>query len=317
MESIIHHLTSLQEIRIAGFLSVVSSLANCLPKSLQKLEIKNCRKLEFLEQQQQQKYDLVELRIYSSCDSLASLSLDAFPILKNLEIGYCANLESISMSEPPHNALQSLTIYECLKLVSLTKEGLAAPNLTHLHVKFCKTLEALPPNMDTLLPNLQSLDVEYCRGISRFPKGGLPPNLKSLCMNRNEGQLKGLSSMGKFEALTHLVIHGFGSRRVKSFPEVGLLPHLPSLTTLEIIRLVDLETLDCNELHRLTSLQQLHIKCCLELENMAGEKLPSSLLLLQIEECPLLEKGCKNKHQDIWPKICHIPTIKVNSKQIF
>ncbi|MED6199072.1 hypothetical protein PIB30_072497 [Stylosanthes scabra] len=119
MATIIHHLTSLQEIIIDGFLSDVSFLANCLPKSLQKLEIHNCRKLEFPEQQQQQqKYDLVELLIDSSCDSLTSLSLDAFPNLKNLRIECCKNLESISMSEAPHTALQSLTIDKCPKLVS-------------------------------------------------------------------------------------------------------------------------------------------------------------------------------------------------------
>ncbi|MED6133319.1 hypothetical protein PIB30_027353 [Stylosanthes scabra] len=310
--TIIHHLTSLQEICISQISTAVSLPANCLPKSLQKLEIKKCRKVEFPEQQQQQKYDLVELQIDSSCDSLASLSLDAFPNLKILKIRYCENLESISMSVPPHAALQRLAISECYKFVSLTEEGLAAPNLTHLHIYSCHKLKALPRNMDSLLPNLRSLDIEECRGISRFPEGGLPPNLEKLCMRGYEGQLRGLSSMGKLEALTHLLIKNSDCERVKSFPEVGLLPHLPSLTTLEIIGFDNLEMLECNQLLRLTSLQKLHIQWCKKLENMAGEKLPSSLLLLEIEDCPLLEKGCMYKHQHIWPKISHIPTIKVN-----
>ncbi|RYR74469.1 hypothetical protein Ahy_A02g009199 [Arachis hypogaea] len=42
---------------------------------------------------------------------------------------------------------------------------------------------------------------------------------------------------------------------------------------------------------------------------MEGEKLPPSLLLLQIDHCGLLGKHCKNKHQLIWPKISHIPDI--------
>ncbi|MED6199122.1 hypothetical protein PIB30_072989, partial [Stylosanthes scabra] len=315
MGTIIHHLTSLQEISIDGFLFDVSFPANCLPKSLQILKIKDCRKVEF--PGQQQKYDLVELEIYDSCDSLASLSLDAFPNLKNLYIRDCSNLESISMSEPPHTALQSLAISWCPKLVSLAEEGLAAPNLTHLGVSDCNKLEALPSNIDTLLPNLQSLDIQGCRRICRFPEGGLPPNLKKLCMNGYEGLLRSLSSMRKLEALTDLMIKGSDCERVKSFPEVGTLRHLPSLTTLEIIGFDNLETLECNELLRLTSLQHLCIYSCEKLENMAGEKLPSSLLLLQIECCPLLGEGCKKKHQHIWPEIQHIPTIEVDFKQIF
>ncbi|MED6138189.1 hypothetical protein PIB30_071976 [Stylosanthes scabra] len=310
MEMIIHHLTSLQEIIIDGFWSAVSFPANCLPKYLQKLVMKHCRNLEFPEQQQQ-KYGLVELQIHFSCDSLASLWLDAFPKLKTLNIYRCSNLESILMSEAPHTALQSLTISGCPKLVSLTEEGLAAPNLTHLEVNFCKKLEALPRKMDTLFPNLQSLDIKYWLGICRFPEDGLPPNLEKLCIKGSEGLLRGLSCMGKLEALTHLEINGWGCERMKSFPEVGLLPHLPSLTALEIIGFDNLETLECNQLLRLTSLQHLRIEYCRNLQYMEGEKLPSSLLLLEIRGCALLEEGCKKKHQQIWPKIQHIPTIQV------
>ncbi|MED6108408.1 hypothetical protein PIB30_023627 [Stylosanthes scabra] len=200
MAKIIPHLTSLQEIRIDGFISTVSFPANCLPKSLQKLE-------------------------FWQCTRLSSLSLDAFPNLKDLSILWCSNLESISMSEPPHTALQSLTISGCPKVVSITG-GLAAPNLIHL---------------DRVV---------------------LPPNLVKLCMKGYEGLLRGLSSMAKLEAL---MIYGWGCGRVKSFPEVGSLPHLPSLTTLEINGFDNLETLDCNELLRLSSLQHLHISSCWKL----------------------------------------------------
>ncbi|QHO51966.1 putative disease resistance RPP13-like protein 1 [Arachis hypogaea] len=154
---IIHHLTSLQEILIIWCSSVVSLGDNCLPKSLQKLTISNCCQIELL--QQQDKYDLIDLQIYQSCASLTSLSLDAFPNLQNLQIIGCSNLESVSMSEPPHAALQSLTIYECPEFVSFAGEGLAAPNLTHLDVSGCWKLEALPRGMNTLLPNLESLNI--------------------------------------------------------------------------------------------------------------------------------------------------------------
>ncbi|XLT81863.1 hypothetical protein HN873_003616, partial [Arachis hypogaea] len=52
----------------------------------------------------------------------------------NLKIHNCRNLESVSMSEAPHAALQRLSIVYCSKLVSFAGEGLAAPNLIHLEI---------------------------------------------------------------------------------------------------------------------------------------------------------------------------------------
>ncbi|XP_020990372.1 putative disease resistance protein At3g14460 [Arachis duranensis] len=312
--TIVHHLTSLQEIQISGCLSAVSFPGNCITKSLQKLKILNSSKLEF--PQQEQKYDLVELKIENSCDSLTSFSLDAFPNLKNLEISWCWNLESVSMSERPHAALQRLTIHQCSKFVSFPREGLDAPNLTHFNVTGCSKLEALPCHMNSLLPNLQSLNIRDCQKMCRLPEGGLPPNLKELTIGK---QWKVLSTMGNSDALTHLSIYDcdWYNKSTRSFPEVGLLPPLPSLTTLCLYYFPNLETLECIELLRLTSLQQLSIMSCPKLENMAGEKLPPSLSLLQIKGCPLLGEHCNNKHQLIWSKISHIPNIQVHRKQFF
>ncbi|MED6133520.1 hypothetical protein PIB30_029069 [Stylosanthes scabra] len=181
---VISHLTSLQEIHISECSSAVSLHGNCLPKSLQKLTIWKCSKLEFPEQQQQKYDNLAELQIVDSCDSLTSLSLDAFPVLKNLEIRECSNLESVSMSERPYTALQRLTISFCNKLVSFTGERLDAPNLTHFDVSFCFNLGALPSHMNILLASLQSLDIRGCPNISRLSEGSLPPNLKQLSVGK-------------------------------------------------------------------------------------------------------------------------------------
>ncbi|KAL4393005.1 Putative disease resistance RPP13-like protein [Arachis hypogaea] len=306
--------------------------SNWLPKSLQKLKILWFPKFEFLEH----KYDLVELRIRYSCDSLSSLSLDVFPNLKNLEIIKCRNLESVSMSEAPHSALERISIYDCPELVLFGGEGLAAPNLTHLTISDCPELvsfageglatpnlthlslircgklEALPRDMKSLLRNLHSLHISGCPNICRLAEGGLPPNLKELHVGFCKQQMRDLSWMPNLHALTHLTIVGCHCDSVTSYAEVGSLPHLPSLTTLKICSFPNMETLECNELLHLTSLQQLHIKYCKKLENMEGEKLPSSLLLLIIEDCGLLGEHCRNKHQLIWPKISHIPTVKVS-----
>ncbi|MED6123974.1 hypothetical protein PIB30_054607 [Stylosanthes scabra] len=147
----------------------------------------------------------------------------------------------------PHAALQSITISGCMELVSFTGEGLAAPNLTHLYLAYCYKLEV--------------------------PEGGLPPNLKHLGIHE---PFWGRSLMLNLEALTHLTING-SYTSIKSYPYS--LPNLPSLTTLKLTWFYDMETLDCNQLLHLTSLQHLHIEWCQKkLENMVGEKLPSSLL---------------------------------------
>ncbi|QHO22401.1 Putative disease resistance protein [Arachis hypogaea] len=161
------------------------------------------------------------------------------------------------MSEPPHVALQRLIIHNCPQLVSFPQEGLATPNLTHLHVRRCSKLEALPRGMNSLLPNLKSLDIRGCPNICRWPEGGLPPNLKQLSVGGCKEQVRGVSWLGNLDNLTHLMILGDGREsRIKSYPEVGSLPRLPSLSTLHIKRFDNLETLECNELLRLTSLQQ-------------------------------------------------------------
>ncbi|XP_020970366.1 putative disease resistance RPP13-like protein 1 isoform X4 [Arachis ipaensis] len=307
----INLLTYLQEIQISGCSYAVSFRGDCLPKSLQKLTILNCSKLEF----PQQKYNFMELYIKDSCDSLSSFSLDDFPNLNNLRIEKCENLKSLSLSQPPHAALKHLFIDDCCKFVSFPVEGLAAPNLTHLRVTYCYKLESLPANMNTLLPNLHSLEIQRCSEICKLPKGGFPPNLKELSVGGCEEQLKGLSSMCHFNALIELTIEGYFG--VTSYPKVGSLPQLPSLTTLRLWGFLDLETLECDQLLHLTSLQQLHIQWCVKLENMAGQKLPSSLLLLQIIECPLLGEHCKKKDEQYWSKIFHIPTIQVDGEQIF
>ncbi|KAL1366952.1 hypothetical protein AAHE18_02G015800 [Arachis hypogaea] len=307
----INLLTYLQEIQISGCSYAVSFRGDCLPKSLQKLTILNCSKLEF----PQQKYNFMELYIKDSCDSLSSFSLDDFPNLNNLKIEKCETLKSLSLSQPPHAALKHLFIDDCCKFVSFPVEGLAAPNLTHLRVTYCYKLESLPANMNTLLPNLQSLEIQRCSEICKLPKGGFPPNLKELSVGGCEEQLKGLSSMCHFNALIELTIEGYFG--VTSYPKVGSLPQLPLLTTLRLWGFLDLETLECDQLLHLTSLQQLHIQWCVKLENMEGQNLPSSLLLLQIIECPLLGEHCKKKDEQYWSKIFYIPTIQVDGEQIF
>ncbi|QHO51884.1 Putative disease resistance RPP13-like protein [Arachis hypogaea] len=254
----------------------------------------------------------IGMEFYQNEDDHHSLHVATFPSLETLEFSDMPSWEvwHLSNSET-FPQLRKLEITDCPML----KEDMLNQIVTSW--RHCNKLEALPSDMNTLLPNLKSLHMLHCLGICRLPEGGLPPNLKELTIGVCEEQLKDLSWMGNLDSLTHFTILGFDCDSLKSFPEAGSLPQLPSLTTLKISWFENLETLECNELLRLASLQQLIIEECHELQKMAGEMLPSSLLLLQVERCSLLAEGCKMKHQQVWPKLSHIRTIEVDGEHIF
>jgi hypothetical protein len=115
--------------------------------------------------------------------------------------------------------------------------------------------------------------------------------------------------------LSHLSI-GDLCDGIDSFPKKGFALLPPSLTSICLWKMSSLHTLECRGLLHLTSLQRLTVEDCPKLENMEGERLPASLIKLQIIGCPLLEERCRMKHSQIWPKISHIKGIQVNGKWI-
>ncbi|KAH1256410.1 putative disease resistance RPP13-like protein 1 [Glycine max] len=294
VESMIEAITNIQptclrSLTLRDCSSAVSFPGGRLPESLKSLYIEDLKKLEF---PTQHKHELLEtLSIESSCDSLTSLPLVTFPNLRVVTIGKCENMEYLLVSgAESFKSLCSLSIYQCPNFVSFGREG-------------------LPEEMSTLLPKLEYLYISNCPEIESFPEGGMPPNLRTVGIENCEKLLSGLA----WPPVTHVYVGG-RCDGIKSFPKEGLLP--PSLTSLYLIKLINLEMLDCTGLLHLTSLQQLTIQRCPLLENMVGERLPDSLIKLTIENCPLLEKLCRMKHHQIWPKICHIPGIKVDDRWI-
>ncbi|KAL5133117.1 putative disease resistance RPP13-like protein 1 [Glycine soja] len=339
VESMIEAITNIQptclrSLTLMDCSSAVSFPGGRLPESLKTLRIWDLKKLEF---PTQHKHELLEtLTIESSCDSLTSLPLVTFPNLRHLKIKNCENMEYLLVSgAESFKSLCSLEIYVCPNFVSFWREGLPAPNLINFSVWGSDKLKSLPEEMSSLLPKLERLLISNCPEIESFPKRGMPPNLRTVHIKNCEKLLSGLAwpSMGM---LTDLFVWG-PCDGIKSFPKEGLLP--PSLTSLYLYNMSNLEMLDCTGLLHLTSLQELSIESCplLEmldctglpvslikltiwecplLENMVGERLPDSLIKLTIWECPLLEKRCRMKHPQIWPKICHIPGIKVDDRWI-
>ncbi|RZC19116.1 putative disease resistance RPP13-like protein 1 isoform B, partial [Glycine soja] len=268
VESMIKAITSieptcLQHLKLSHCSSAISFPGGRLPASLKALDISNLKNLEL---PTQHKHELLEsLVLDNSCYFLRSLPLVTFPNLKRLEIRYCKHLKSLLVSgAESFKSLCSLSIYECPNFVSFCKKGLPAPNLTRIEVGHCDKLKSLPDKISSLLPKLEYLQISNCPEIESFPEGGMPPNLRTVWIGYCEKLLSGLAwpSMGMLTDLTVLGPCG----GIKSFPKEGLLP--PSLTSLKLYYLSNLEMLDCTGLLHLTSLQELTIKGCPLLENM-------------------------------------------------
>ncbi|WVZ16244.1 hypothetical protein V8G54_009226 [Vigna mungo] len=270
--------TCLQSLRLQNCSSAISFRGGRLPLSLKTLAITGINKLKF---PLQHKYELLEsLSIYNSCDSLTSLPLAIFPNLTWLCITNCENMESLLVSGSElSKRMHSFTIAHCPNFVSFPGEELCMPNLTSFSVYNCNKLKSLPDQMEYL-------GISNCQQIESFPEGGMPPNLRTVEIKNCEKLLRGLG-WKSMDMVTSLSVCG-PCDGIKSFPKESLLP--PSLLYLDLRDLSSLETLDCKGLLHLTSLQQLKIARCQKLENIAGEKLPLSLIKLTIYGCPLLEQ---------------------------
>ncbi|KAM3733838.1 hypothetical protein ACB098_11G168500 [Castanea mollissima] len=285
--------------------------------TLKSLGVKNCGKLVF--PMHQCYASLESLCIRSSCDSLSSFPLDLFPKLNHLGIHGCNNLQTLSFScQGPlqhHVSLRRLEISNCSNFVSFPEEGLPAPNLTWFQVRNCNNLKALPDQMHTLLPSLRTLTIRICRELELLPDGGLPSSLNSLEIFSCERLIASCLGWGlqALPSLRRFYVNG-RVRSPESFPERALLPSC--LISLEIWNNLLLKSLNGDELHHLIALKKLGIGRCPNLHSMPKEGLPTSLLFLSVKECPLLTKRCLRENGVDWPKIAHIPIIRIDDKVI-
>ncbi|KAL2588259.1 hypothetical protein AAZV13_13G159700 [Glycine max] len=246
---------------------------------LQRLSIYNCPKLKW--HLPEQLSHLNRLGI-SGWDSLTTIPLDIFPILRELDIRECLNLQGISQGQT-HNHLQRLSMRECPQL------------------------ESLPEGMHVLLPSLDYLGIIRCPKVEMFPEGGLPSNLKNMHLYGSYKLMSSLkSALGGNHSLETLRIGGVD---VECLPEEGVLPH--SLVTLDISHCEDLKRLDYKGLCHLSSLKELTLWNCRRLQCLPEEGLPKSISTLTIRRCGFLKQRCREPQGEDWPKIAHIEDVDI------
>ncbi|KAK9938862.1 hypothetical protein M0R45_015578 [Rubus argutus] len=217
----------------------------------------------------------------------------------------------------PHANLKRLTIRsyggtrfpESLTISQESNSPKRVPlvHLRTLEIGDCSKLRSLPREMHTLLPSLTRLSIRKCPKLEPFPEEALPSKLESLEIWSCEkliGNLKqwGLSTLASLRFLS-VSFEGFAD----PFPDEGLLP-----TTLTRLFICGISKLDGKGFRQLTSLKQLQIADCSELQCLPEEGLPTSLSSLYIYGCPLLEQRCQRETGEDWPKIAHIKAITID-----
>ncbi|RXH91941.1 hypothetical protein DVH24_020964 [Malus domestica] len=278
--------------------------------------------------------------VLSRCPKLTEIvPLEKLPRLESVQLwdleSFNGSLAHVESECPKFLSLVHLRIDNCPNFVSFPDGGMDAPKLEELRISQCKKLRSLPEQMHTLLPSLQKLEVFSSPKVESFPHGGLPSNLQHLrldCCRKLAANcsLWGLKRLNSLRDLKIFFTEEGGEEMGCSFPDEGLLP--TALTHLAIRNLPNLTTIQGKVLRQLTSLEDLTIYRCPELQCfleeapkslkslticecpnircLPGAWLPTSLSRLKIWRCPLLEERFGERRED-WPKIDHIPRVSI------
>ncbi|KAL1338121.1 hypothetical protein AAHE18_10G188200 [Arachis hypogaea] len=316
-------LNSLEQLHIEGIPSRTAFPRDGLPETLRVLFLKNCENFEFPNHESLHSYTALEsLTIWNSCCSLTSFPLGSLPVLKWLYFIECKNLKSFSISEEEDapqclTFLQGFYILECPELESFPHLGLPTPKLRRFWVSYCNKLNSLPEPINALV-GLQELTVLNLPNMQFFANEGLPISLRTLRIGNLGGNFSNADiikwGLDHLTCLSELEIEGGYLVNMLMKMEVPLLPS--TLISLHIYHLDGIRHLDGKWLQNLTSLECLKISSCDSLESLPQEGLPSSLSVLTIGSCPLLEASCRSNGGKEWPKVAHIPCIIMDKKVI-
>ncbi|XVE74188.1 hypothetical protein DITRI_Ditri11bG0178800 [Diplodiscus trichospermus] len=334
-------LRSLKDLSVKWCPKLLSFPNASLPSMLKNLVILGCESLKSLpvglvhdDNSIITRCNLENLEILG-CPSLKLFPTGELPAaLKHLEIWDCIQLESIPERLLQNNkSLEFLRIGNCKNLKALPQCLYGFKNLTELHVNQCSSLECFPesglpiynlrtvlisncvnlkslPNQMHYLTSLQYLTIFGCPGMVSLPKAGFPPNLLSLSIWGCK-QLKLPFAMWRLHKLTSLKDLNVGDFDLDmiSFPEETTIP--PTLVHLRVQSLPNLKVLS-KGIQELVFLEALDVWDCPKLQYLPKDGLPIMLGVLQIRNCPLLEKQCINQKGMHWPIISRLPRVRIN-----
>ncbi|KAJ9685225.1 hypothetical protein PVL29_017306 [Vitis rotundifolia] len=263
-----------------------------LPTTLKSLFISECSKLAFLLPELFRCHlpvlERLSIERGGIDDSLSlSFSLGIFPKLTDFKIDGLKGLEKLTIlvSEGDPTSLCSLYLEDCPNLESIELHAL---NLESCSINRCSKLRSLAHTHSSV----QELNLRDCPELL-FQREGLPSNLRKLeitACNQLTAQVEW--GLQRLTSLTDFTIKG-GCEDIELFPKECLLPS--SLTSLEIVELPNLKSLDSGGLQQLTSLERLWIENCPMLQSLTkvGLQQLTSLERLWIENCPMLQSLTK------------------------
>ncbi|KAH0746548.1 hypothetical protein KY285_008205 [Solanum tuberosum] len=314
--------------------SLTSLPFSILPSTLKTIWIYHCRelKLELPDGEMSYCNMFLEDLTLEECDSI---SPELLPRAHTLWAISYPNLTRFLIP----TATETLSIWSC---ENLEKLSVAFPSaITYLHIDDCSKLKWLPEQMQELLPSLKELILENCPEIESFPEGGLPFNLqkveilhcKKLVNGRKDWRLQ------KLPYLRDLVIeHDSSDKEIEHWElpysirqlTIGNLKASP-LFNIYVLRVIYIKFSQCwNKAALPSSLSQLTIQHCPNLQAFSESALPSSLSQLTIKhclkgmpsslsklyiyDCPLLKPLLEFDKGEYWPNIAQIPIIEIDQE---
>ncbi|TYI68749.1 hypothetical protein E1A91_D08G109800v1 [Gossypium mustelinum] len=304
---------------------------------LEELIVSGCPKLK--SDPIQRKLPSLQVLQVSYCSEISTLGdgLSASSRLKEVHIQACLNLGSIPTMEGLSTCLKELRICDCPNLRFMPSiQGFSS--LTDLTIKDCERLSCLPSGIESCA-SLGNLNIHNCPSLSFVPQDvgelrsliflsitscqkltclpgeilGCLTNLETLHIGGFSEQLEefeGLTSLHHLHAsLEYLELYGW--KNLKSIP--SQLQHLASLKSLELWNFNGVQVLP-EWLGNFSSLQRLQIWNCnnlMHFPSLDAMKRLSKLQRLEINKCPQLKENCTKESGSEWPKIAHIPNIRI------
>ncbi|KAL7166310.1 hypothetical protein ACSBR2_037064 [Camellia fascicularis] len=252
-----------------------------------------------------------------------------FPLLEMLEMKDMPNLAYWAGAEAGEiPCLRELTIWDCPMMIEL-------PNLpctlTTLEIVNCRRFKSFPMlhsiqnlifgQCDEAILNsltccftfISSLTVSTFTQLRNLPNG-LLQNLTSLRELKfiDCDELAFLTqdqSLGKLSSLEYL--------EICCCPKVASLKDENLPNTLKSLRIVSCPSFTSlpDEIQNLSALEILEICNCPQLSKLPEREMPAALQLFWVRRCPALKARCQDEGED-WPKISHIPNIRIDLEWI-